>query len=169
MLEARREAAAASMDVARIAAAADALFDDPNAGFLGSGEVVAVEFFDYQCGFCKRQLAAVKAFADAHPDKRVILKEFPILGPASEMAARAALAVRAVAGNDAYIAVHNGLLQHQGRLDQVSIDGVIIKAGLDLASIHAAMQDEAISRQIAANRQLAAELGSSHTRMGFPT
>jgi protein-disulfide isomerase len=163
ILQTRQAEAAVQDDRTQIASVQDALFNNPEDGSIGTGEPVMVEFFDYQCGFCKRQMEAVEAFAEAHPSKKIILKEFPILGPESEVAARAALAVKKIEGNEVYIEVHNGLLAYKGRLDQASIDGVLSQVGLDIAAVHTAMQDDAITRHIEANRQLAAHLGVQGT------
>ena len=163
VLKARQETVASSQDIERINRNSDALFADPGDGYLGGSDVVAVEFFDYQCGYCKRQLAAVEAFIEENPGKRIILKEFPILGPASEMAARAALAARLIAGNDTYVAVHNGLLKHQGRLDNAVIDQILTEAGLHPADVRARMDDSEITDKIEANRVLAARVGVTGT------
>ena len=160
----RNEAQQASVaDKERIAANIDALFNDGRDGIIGGGSIVAVEFFDYQCGYCKRQAASVKAFAQSSPNHKVILKEFPILGPVSEVAARAALAAKMLNGSDAYLRVHNGLLDHQGRLDDGVIDGILSSAGLNPADVRVMMQDPAITGQINDTRALAARLGINGT------
>jgi protein-disulfide isomerase len=163
VLQTRQAALETASDAQNITANSAALFANPDDGFVGTGEVIAVEFFDYQCGYCKRQLEAVKGFNEAHPNHKIVLKELPILGPISEAAARAALAAKMVAGNDTYLAVHNGFLQHKGRLNDAIIDQILIDAGLRAMKIRAVMVDDAITRQIEANRALAARLGVNGT------
>ncbi len=163
LLEADEAKQAYLDDQANITANMQALFNDDRDGAIGDGSVIAIEFFDYQCGFCKRQAAAAKDFAQSSPDRKLILKEFPILGPISEVAARAALAAKMIAGNDAYLRVHTELLAHQGRLDNGVIDGILGNAGLDVAAIRSSMNDPAITRHINDTRALAGQLGINGT------
>ena len=81
---------------AAIAANAGALFSSPHQVTLGDprGDVTLVEFFDYNCGFCKRALSDTLALVKDDPHLKIVLKEFPILGPGSTAAARIAIAVR---------------------------------------------------------------------------
>ena len=157
ILQQRQETAATEYDTALISEFAAPLFNGPD-GYIGTGEAVAVEFFDYQCGFCKRQAPIVKAYADANPGRKIIFKEFPILGAPSELAARAAIAVRMLAGNDSYVEFHNALMEHRGAINATVIDQLLADAGHDLTAIRAQMNAEAITKEIEANRNLASRL-----------
>ncbi len=110
--ERRNVAAQADMDQALIDLHADALFNDGHSWEGGNpeGDIVLVEFMDYKCGFCKRAHAEVKGFVRDDGNVRLILKEFPILGPESELASRFAIAVHQVGGNDAYARAHDALM-----------------------------------------------------------
>lgn len=72
------------------------LFDHPMTPVSGTrdADVTIVEFFDYQCGFCKRTLGSMLSILKEDPKVRVVWKEMPILGPTSEFAARAAMAAK---------------------------------------------------------------------------
>lgn len=119
------------------------------------GDVTLVEFFDYQCGYCKR----------AHPQRvaavaddgmvRVVLKEFPILGPASVEASKAALAA---AKQGKYEPMHEALLAHQGPLSSEVIKEIAGKVGLDLAQLEKDMASPDIQAEIDANYKLAQAL-----------
>ena len=163
VLETRRAEAAVADDIEKITANSNDLFNNPADGYVGTGEAVAVEFFDYRCGYCKRQLPAIEAFNAAHPDKRVILKEFPILGPDSEFAARVALATKKTHGNEGYVTLHNALLAHEGQLDEATIISILAKNDFDVAEITKSVDDAVITRQIEDNRNLAERLGINGT------
>ena len=94
---ARAEAAgeaAADRPASCVAANRDAIFDDGFSWVGGNpeGSVTLVEFLDYQCGYCRKAQPEVTELLAADGDIRLIVKEMPILGPGSELAARAAIA-----------------------------------------------------------------------------
>lgn len=147
-----------------IASHAEALFksDDPRMG-NPDGPVVLVEFFDYACGYCRAALPELTAVLDDRDDVAVVLKEFPILGPASEQAARLALAIRAEHGDEAYLGFHNALLVQNGALNQASLEVLVGAAGLDFEALERRGQQEDITERIEANRSLAQALGVNGT------
>src|SRR5438128_7504643 len=75
---------------------AEEIFNSPHQVVTGNpqGDVTFVEFFDYNCGYCKRAMADMFDLLKADPKLKVVLKEFPVLGPASVDAAKVAVAVR---------------------------------------------------------------------------
>ena len=183
-LDERREAERTAGDLALIDANRDAIFADPRDGRIGRGgddgdtpesdifaggpdTPVFVEFVDYNCGFCRRNHADVKAFTAAHPDATVIIKEFPILGPGSEAAARAVLAVKSLHGMRAYRAVHNAFLEMGGPLGETGVhallDELALDDGWDVAAIRAGMRSDAVTAQINDTRRLADRLGITGT------
>lgn len=147
-----------------IAEHAEALFnsDDPRKG-NPDGPVVLVEFFDYACGYCRAALPELTAALDGRDDVAVVLKEFPILGPASEQAARLALAIRAEHGDEAYLGFHNALLAQNGALNQASLEVVVGAAGFDFQALERRGQQEDITVRIETNKSLARALGVSGT------
>ena len=96
ILEAQEDARKADQSVALLSSRRDVLERDPNAPVLGNvdGDVTIVEFFDYNCPYCKRVKPEIQALMAADPDIRLVYRELPILGEGSVFAARAALAAR---------------------------------------------------------------------------
>ena len=114
--------------------------DDPVLG-NPDGDVTLVEFFDYQCGFCKRMTAALFETVRADGGVRLVMKEFPILGPASVVAARAALASRR---QGRYEEMHVALMNLRGRLTEQAVLQTARELGLDVDRLEADMADPAI-------------------------
>jgi protein-disulfide isomerase len=160
VLEDRQAEAQAADDSTLIAANAEALFDNPASWVGGNpeGDITLVEFVDYNCGFCKRAFPAVMELVDSDGDIRLILKEFPILGPDSEVASRFAIAVLQTAGPDAYAEAHERLMSLQGRAGEAVVQRIGREMGLDMEAISAAMAGDAVSAVIAENRALAQRL-----------
>lgn len=121
------------------------------------GDVTVVEFFDYNCGFCKRVQPSIVKLLNEDKNVRFIMKELPILSPVSEIAARAALASYAIAP-DKYLDVYNALMA--ARLtDKDSVMEVIKQVGLDVDKISAEMDSSKISAHLAKNQELASSIG----------
>lgn len=146
---------------AAIAALRDVLQSDPNAGSLGNpeGDTVIVEFFDYNCPYCKRAAPEVAGLIADDPDLRVVMREWPILGQESEVAARASLAARA---QGKYAAFHAALMAQQ-RANEVTIRRAAEEAGLDLDRLQADMKEPEVEAHIARSRELATQLGITGT------
>jgi protein-disulfide isomerase len=119
-------------------------------------DVTLVEFFDYACPFCKAAEPRLEALVKADKGVRLVVKEFPILTPASPEASRAALAA---ARQGRYAAFHEALLLHPGTLDEAAIFGVAKAVGLDLARLRKDMADPRIGQAIEANLRLARAVG----------
>ena len=132
---------------------------DPTLG-PEKADVVLIEFFDYQCGFCRRVLPEVMALSEAHPDLRVVFKEFPILGPASTVAARASLAALR---QGRWSKFHKALMSTSGELDEARILEVAKGAGLDPERLRSDMRDAGIDAVLERNRALASKLGITGT------
>ena len=116
------------------------------------GRIPVVEFFDYQCGYCKRAFPAIKRLRSDRKDVRIIYKEFPILGPASVFAARAAIAARR---QNKYLALHDGLIGHKGKLSEAVVMQIASRAGLDTKQLQADMARPEVQAIIDGNRALA--------------
>ncbi len=119
------------------------------------GDVTLVEFFDYNCGYCKRALPAVEAVVAADAGLRVVYKEFPILGEGSMVAARAALASQ---WQDLYGPFHAALMGFDGRIDEPAVFRVAAEVGLDVDQLRADMDRAEVVGEIAANMELARQL-----------
>jgi len=123
ILQAREQEAAANADAQLAVTYADELFNDPNSYVGGNpdGDITIVEFVDYRCGYCKKAFPEVSALVAGDGNIRYIVKEFPILGEASMMASQFAIAVKLVAGDDAYHDVHNTLMEFDGNITETSL------------------------------------------------
>lgn len=139
-----------------------ALVDAGDPSF-GDGPVTLVEFLDYQCGYCRKALPDVMAFMDPARQVRVVFKEYPVLGAASELAAKAALAAREQGGDDAYLRFHKALYDVNGRLSDARIFEIAGKVGLDVDRLRKDMEAPEIAARLDANRELAAKLQISGT------
>jgi len=133
------------------------MFKNPASPVAGNpqGDVTLVEFFDYQCGYCKAVHADVWRLLESDGKVRLVLKEFPILGPASLTASRAALAARK---QDKYDALHSALMENRGQLDDDQIMRIAGSVGLDMERLKKDMQAPDIQDALQRNLQLAADL-----------
>lgn len=120
-----------------------------------NGKVTMVEFFDYNCGYCKRAFPDVMKMVDSDKDLKLVMKEFPILGPGSVYAARAALASRK---QGKYWEYHMALMAHEGRIDEAVADQIAEAAGLDVKKLKADMEADEVNQVITRNMQLADSL-----------
>ena len=130
---------------------------DPHS-FVGGnpdGDVTLVEFFDYQCGYCKQFAPVLEAIKKQDPKLRVVYKEFPVLGPDSIKGAQAALAARV---QRRYLEFHEALMRVKGALDQETLMAVARSVGLDTDRLGKDMQSPTILDIIGKNRKLADEL-----------
>jgi protein-disulfide isomerase len=119
------------------------------------GTVTLVEFFDYNCGYCKRAFPDVMKMVESDKDLKLVMKEFPILGPGSVYAARAALASRK---QGKYWEYHLALMAHEGRIDEQVADQVAESTGLDVKKLKADMEADEVNQVITRNMQLADSL-----------
>ncbi|WP_347821784.1 DsbA family protein [uncultured Planktomarina sp.] len=135
---------------------------DPNAPNLGNpeGDVTVVEFFDYNCPYCRSAGQTVQALLAADENVRVIYREWPILGDDSVMAARAALAARE---QGKYEAFHWALMNGEGRVTEALIFKVARDLGMDVAQLEADMVSPAVEAHIALSNALAQKLGFTGT------
>ena len=162
LLEAKRAAEAQARQKEALAHRQRDLLDDPSSPVSGNpnGEVTVVEFFDYRCGFCKRAAHAVTELQKADPRVRVVYKDYPILGPASEVAAKAALASRIQGKHQAF---HEALLAVQGELTKDAIMTVAGQVGIDPVRLASDMANPEWQTVIDRNRALARALDINGT------
>ena len=140
----------------------DFLESDPNAPSIGNpnGDAVVVEFFDYNCPYCKRAAADVKSLLEADDGVRVVYREWPILGEGSVFAARAALAARE---QGKYEELHWALMATRGRVEEVSVLAAARSVGLDLEKLVVDMNSPAVMAHLEATQMLAQGLGFTGT------
>lgn len=158
VLDERQQAAVEQAQKEALKTHAEQIFNDPGSPVLGNpdGDVTLVEFFDYQCGYCKAVYPAVMKAAAEDKGLRVVMKEYPILGPESLYASRAALASRE---QGKYAEFHAALMAHKGKLEEATVDDIARKTGLDLAKLKADMAGAAVEDQIGTTMALARALG----------
>ncbi len=126
------------------------------------GKVAMVEFFDYNCGFCKRALPDVLKLQDTNKDLKVIIKEFPILGPGSMEAARYAIASRKQ-GMDKYWAFHVAMMKHKGQVNGKVALALAKKTGLDVDKLKEDARSKEVDEIINRNMELATKLNINGT------
>jgi len=145
---------------------ANQLFADPASPVIGNpkGDLTIVEFFDYQCPHCKDMAGPIDQVKKADPNIRIVLKELPIFGNSSRDAAAAALASQQQ-GPDMYLKFHNALLAAPNPLDKDKIMQIAKSVGLDTDKLTAAMNSDAVKKQLDDNFTLAQGLGL----VGTPT
>jgi protein-disulfide isomerase len=112
-----------------------------------------VEFFDYNCPYCRASVPAMKKFYETHKNARFAFIEFPIKGPLSTVAARAAMAARLQP--DKYVAFHFALMNEEGAVDEDNVYAVAKKTGLDVARLKSDMTSPSVDRAIDAAHRLA--------------
>lgn len=159
-------ATAAAPRAAAIAANAAQLYTSAHQVTLGNpdGDVTLVEFFDYSCGYCKRALGDLMALIKDDPKLKIVLKEFPILGPGSVDAARVAIAVRMQDPQGAkYLAFHQQLLSTAGPASREKALGAAEAQGLDMARLASDMASEEVNTTLAEDAKLASAIGATGT------
>ncbi|WP_343717817.1 DsbA family protein [Inquilinus sp.] len=160
--QAKKDAEERSAQAKTLTSRADEIFRSASSPVIGNaqGDVTLVEFFDYQCGYCKRSQPDLERLMKADSGLKVVLKEFPILGPASVTAARASLAAQK---QGKYLDFHTKLMGFKGQLtDQVVYD-TAQQVGLDLDKLKQDMNDPSVVAELRANMDLAEALGVQGT------
>ncbi len=167
VLEARERDAQAQADLQLVDLHAAAIFDDGHSWVGGNpeGDVTLVEFMDYRCGYCRQAFGEVAQLLESDGNIRFIVKEYPILGEQSVLAARFAIAVHQLHGDDLYEEIHNALMSFRADITPASLTRLAQGFGLDAAPILAAMDSPEVTAVIDANRQL----GSLMQVTGTPT
>jgi protein-disulfide isomerase len=128
------------------------------------GDVTLVEFFDYNCGYCKRALSDLMGLMKADPKLKVVLKEFPVLGPGSVEAAQVATAVRMQdRTGKKYLEFHQKLLTGRGQADRARALAAAKETGLDMARLEKDMASEEVRASLEESMQLADKLGLNGT------
>ena len=124
------------------------------------GDVTMVEFFDYNCSWCKKGMPEVLSLIESDKNLRLVMKEFPIFGEASEYAARAALAAHK---QGKYWKFHLAMLGHEGKLAKEDVDAIAVAQGLNLAKLTKDMEAPEIAEVIDRNQKLAQAMAINGT------
>ncbi|OYX31487.1 MAG: hypothetical protein B7Y99_10165 [Caulobacterales bacterium 32-69-10] len=160
-LQEKRQAAADTQLQQTLAANRAKIERDPRDYVAGNpqGKITVVEYFDYRCPYCKAALPGINKLIADNKDVRFVFKEFPILSPISETAARAAIAAKA---QGKYMQVHEDLLAEK-TLDAASIDRILRDNGVDVAKAHAYGAAQPVSDQLLETNTIARATGVNGT------
>lgn len=164
-LEERQAATEAQNDATLIQTNAKELFEDSQSWVGGNpdGDVTVVEFMDYKCGYCKKAYSEVDTLLKKDGKIRFIVKEFPILGPQSELGARFAVAVRQISGDAAYGQVHDDLMKFRGDITLDSLKRLAEMRKLDADAVLKRMNEEDVTAVLRANYKLAERMNIGGT------
>jgi protein-disulfide isomerase len=159
-LETQRLAQAAALKESQAS-----LLNSPHDVIAGNpqGDVTMVEFFDYNCGYCRKALADVQALIKGDPKLRVVIKDFPVLGPESLEASQIALAVKQQLKGDKLFEFHQKLLESKGRVNGAKALQIAKDMGLDTAKLQKDAQGPEVKAALTENRGLGDKLGLSGT------
>ncbi|MEP2707907.1 MAG: DsbA family protein [Roseibium sp.] len=163
-LERREQAAEVAARQQVLSDSSDILFNSTRQVVLGNpeGSIALVEFFDYNCGYCKRAYGDMVRLIEEEPDLKVVLKEFPVLGQGSVEAAQIAVAVNTVAP-EKYIEFHEALMLGRGQANQASALQAAASVGIAEDKIMAAMKTDEGGQTIEEVYTLANRLGLTGT------
>lgn len=163
--ERRTAEAQSGMDNTLVEINADAIFNDGHSWVGGNldGDLTLVEFMDYRCSFCRRAQPQVEELLSADGNIRLIVKEFPILGPQSEVMSRFAVAVQQQGSDAQYAEAHERLMAWDGDFTETSARLLAEELGASVEDVLGAMNGDAVTAVLTANRELAQRLQISGT------
>jgi protein-disulfide isomerase len=165
-LSKRQAAADAEKHEVTVSENAQTIFNSPRGVTLGNkdGDVSFVEFFDYNCGYCKHAMGDMLDLMKSDPKLKVVLKEFPVLGPGSVEAAQVAVAVRMQdPGGKKYLDFHQKLLGGKGQADKARALAAAKDAGLDMTRLEKDLTSPEVRATIEENFKLAEAMGMNGT------
>ena len=165
-LEKRQTAAEADKQKAGVRQHAELLFNSPRQVVLGNpkGDVTFVEFFDYNCGYCKRAMEDMMVLMKSDPKLRIVLKEFPVLGPGSVEAAQVGVAVHMQdKTGKKYLEFHQKLLSGRGQVNRASSLATAKEIGLNMAQLEKDLNSPQVKATLEESYMLAQALGLNGT------
>jgi protein-disulfide isomerase len=162
VLEAKMDKIQADRMAVAIKDNAGEIFRPPHSPVVGNakGDVTVVEFFDYNCGYCRKAMGDLTKLVDSDKQVKVILKELPILSKGSEEASRVALAAKM---QGKYWEFHRAMLEGQGQATEASALRLAEKLGLDMARLKKDMASTEVKKEIEDTRKLATKMGIQGT------
>lgn len=163
-LNQKQEEKTAESQSAAIKTMSKEIFNSPDDVVLGNpdGKVTLVEFFDYNCGYCKQSYPDIQALIDGDKDLRVVIKDFPILGPDSVKAHIVARAFKQLLPAK-YPEFHRQLLTSEGRANEAKAIAIAVKLGADEGKLRNEMKDPKLQQPFATNGQIAYALNINGT------
>lgn len=159
-MEAQQQEQQAEDDLSLVAANAEALFEDGYSWVGGNpeGNITVVEFLDYRCGYCRKAHDEVAELLAKDGNIRLVVKELPILGEASTVSSRFAVASKQIGGDEAYKAVHDALMSFGGEPSEAALKRLANGLGFDGDAIIAHMSSDDVTKEISETRALAQRL-----------
>lgn len=160
VLESRQAAAAEANDRFLAQTYADDLFNDGYSYVGGNpeGDLNLVEFVDYRCGYCRKAHPEIEQLLATDGNIRFVLKEYPILGEESVIAARFAIAIRMIYGAETYKTVHDALMTSQFAMTEPVLRRLAGEFDLDADAVLEEMVSDEVTAEINANRLLGQQL-----------
>jgi protein-disulfide isomerase len=165
-LSKRQSAAETAKHEAAVVKNAEVIFNSPRGVTVGNkdGDVTFVEFFDYNCGYCKRAMLDMMELMKSDPKLKVVLKEFPVLSAGSVEAAQVGVAVRMQdPTGKKYLDFHQKLLTGRGAADKARAMAVAKEVGLDMAKLEKDLSSAEVRNTLEENMKLAEALGMNGT------
>ena len=152
-------------DLALVAANTERLFNDGYSWEGGNpdGDITLVEFIDYRCGYCRKAHDEVAELVESDGNIRFIVKEYPILGEASELSSRFAIAVKQKLGHDSYKLAHDALIKMRADVTERSLTRLSKGLGFDAKPLLAHMNSDEVTQEILSTRLLARDMRISGT------
>ena len=163
--QAREMDQAAERDKILLSENKEAITRNPNdwAGGNLEGDITLVEFMDYRCGYCHKAYADVESLIKSDGNIRFVLKEFPVLGEQSTLAAQFTIAIKQLHGDDAYKAAHDALFGFRGEISHDSLSRLAENLKLDYAALSARMSGPEVAAVIEENYAIAQMFGINGT------
>jgi len=164
-LELKERAAAADARASIVADPSSPLYTSNTGAVVGNpqGKISLIEFFDYNCGYCKRALGDIAQLMKNNPDLKVVLKDLPILSPGSIEAAKVAAAFRNQFSGDKFWAFHQKLLSSRTSVGQAQALAVAKELGADMDRLEKDMAAPAVIEGIKETDRIAKELDINGT------
>ncbi|WP_424981102.1 DsbA family protein [Maritalea sp. S77] len=163
-LQTQAQAAELAQTRDTLMALGDRVHNDPDQVVLGNpdGDVTIIEFFDYNCGYCRQAVGNMLQLLEEDKNVRFILREYPILSQGSADAARIATVVNRNKEID-YLEFHTKLFQSRGQVDKARALEVAVELGMNPVELELAMQDQSVTQAIGRTYQLADALSITST------
>jgi len=160
-----QQLAQAQADLSLVSDNEKEIFEDGYSFVAGNpdGDITLVEFSDYNCGYCKRAHSVVADFIEADGNIRLVVKEFPILGPGSVLAGRAALASSMQDDAEKYGAFNDALMKHRGSHSEASVLQIAQSVGLDIEQLEVDMNSSEVDTMVRRTSALAQKLSINGT------
>ncbi|MCC0003746.1 MAG: DsbA family protein [Methylobacteriaceae bacterium] len=164
-LERRHKAEEAQQRETAIESVKKQIFDSKYQVVVGNpdGKVTLVEFFDYNCGYCKKALSDLSRLAKENPDLRIVLRDFPVLGQGSVEAAQVAMAVAKQIQGDKFWTFHQKLLGGRGQAGKEQALAAARESGVDMARLEKDMKSPDIHAGYGEVMQIADKLALTGT------